>query len=84
MAPRVHSGIQKQVLTLYRTCLRTARRFEEPSRREAAEFIRTEFRDKAKGVDRLDFQRIEHLIRAATKKLKSVSAADVSGFSLSK
>ncbi len=77
---RVHSGIQLQVLSLYREGLRAARRMPAESGAAAAAFIRAEFRDKAASVDRMDFQRVEHLLRAARKKLDALKGADVSGF----
>jgi hypothetical protein len=82
MAPiRVHSGIQKQVLSLYREALRAARRLEPTdASTSASTYIRSEFRSKASSVDRLDFQRVEHLLRAARKKIDSLSGAQVSGF----
>ena len=74
--PRAHSGIQLQVLSLYREGLRAARRLPPASSRAALAFIRSEFRDKAASVDRMDFQRVEHLLRAARKKLDSLKGAD--------
>jgi succinate dehydrogenase assembly factor 1 len=79
-----HSGIQKQVLALYREGLRAARRLPSASAAPAAAFIRAEFRERAASVDRMDFQRIEHLLRAARKKLDALSAKDVSGLSFTR
>jgi succinate dehydrogenase assembly factor 1 len=73
------SGLQKQVLSLYRDCLRAARKNGGP-KSSAVEFVRSEFHAKAK-VDRLDFQRIEFLLRTGKRKLEDFSAKDVSGFS---
>jgi succinate dehydrogenase assembly factor 1 len=75
MATR-HSGIQKQVLSLYRESLRAARRIPTPSgAAAAAAFARAEFRRGALTVDRMDFQRVEHLLRAARKQLDTFSRA---------
>ena len=81
MMQRSHSGIQKQVLALYREGLRAARLLPATSSGPAAAFIRAEFREKAASVDRMDFQRIEHLLRSARKKLDALRGKDVSGFS---
>ena len=78
---RSHSGIQKQVLALYREGLRAARLLPASSAAPAAAFIRAEFREKARSVDRMDFQRIEHLLRSARKKLDGLRGKDVTGFS---
>jgi succinate dehydrogenase assembly factor 1 len=77
-----HSGLQKQVLSLYRTTLRTARERlpAGESRAQAEAFARTEFRSKARSVDKLDIQRIEFLIRQGKKKLDLVGMEGVSGF----
>jgi len=79
-----HSGLQRQVLALYREALRTARGSGADSRAALVHFAAREFRRHARGVDRLDFQRIEHLLRAGRKKIDALTAADggVSGFSL--
>ena len=83
--PRAHSGIQKQVLSLYREALRSALRLADTSASTSArDFIRREFRDKAYSVDRLDFQRVEHLLRAARKKIDVMSGAQVSGFGVTR
>ena len=71
------SGVQKQVLSLYRDGLRRARQLPDASSRGAAKiFISREFRRGAFEVDRLDFQRIEHLLRQGKKKLESLSISD--------
>lgn len=72
------SGLQKQVLSLYRDCLRAARKSGGPSG-SAVAYVQTEFRAKAK-VDRLDFQRIEFLLRTGKRKLEQYTANDVSHF----
>ncbi len=77
-----HSGVQKQVLNLYREALRRGAAFREPSRAAALAFIRAEFRVGCRSVDRLDFQRIEHLLRAGKKKLDSLGKLEA--FSMSK
>jgi succinate dehydrogenase assembly factor 1 len=69
------SGVQRQVLSLYRDALRRGAALPPPSRAAALDFIRAEFR-AGLAVDRLDFQRIEHLLRAGKKKLDSLAKAD--------
>lgn len=85
-APRL-SGLQKQVLALYRSLLRTARTLpmDGPSRESLVGHIVREFRAKARSVDKLDFQRIEFLLRQAKKQAGhlSASANSVSGFATS-
>lgn len=77
----MHSGIQKSVLSLYREALRVARRMTPaPAAAAARAYVAGEFRAGAARVDRMDFQRIEHLLRAARKKIDSLGGADVSGF----
>ena len=78
-APRL-SGVQKQVLALYREALRRCAALPPPSRAAALSFTRAEFREGL-AVDRLDFQRIEHLLRAGKKKLASLAKSEA--FSLS-
>ena len=81
MSAHRHSGIQRQVLSLYRESLQAARRIPNPAgAAAAAAFARAEFRRGASTVDRMDFQRVEHLLRAARKQLDTFSRA--SGFSL--
>lgn len=75
------SGLQLQVLTLYRDVLRAARALPIDSRISAISFIRHEFRHNSTHVDTLDIQRIEFLIRQAKKKLKQYSDPRVTGFS---
>ena len=74
------SGVQREVLNLYREALRRGRALPLSSRGPALAFIRQEFR-AGLSVDRLDFQRIEHLLRAGKKKLDSLAKSEA--FSLS-
>lgn len=81
--PPRHSGIQKQVLALYRESLRAARRVPAPEgAAAAAAFARQEFRLGAATVDRMDFQRVEHLLRAARKRLDALQKSNVTNFAL--
>jgi succinate dehydrogenase assembly factor 1 len=66
-----HSGMQKTVLSLYRQSLQAAARLpSEEARASARDLVRREYREKASTVDKMDFQRVEHLIRHAKKKLE--------------
>jgi succinate dehydrogenase assembly factor 1 len=83
MSSRVlrHSGLQKKVLTLFRDCLRAARRLPDISSQAAVRQRCVEsFREKGKTVDRLDIQRIEHLLRQARKELERLEMPGVSGY----
>jgi succinate dehydrogenase assembly factor 1 len=79
MPPRRLSGLQKQVLSLYRECLRRARELPSESRVDAVNFARSEFKAAAR-ISTLDIQRIEHLIRQGNKKLALLKSSDVTGF----
>ena len=69
VGPR-HSGLQKQVLTAYREALRAALGVVgEGDRVPAVQYVRCEFRRHATTVDRLDIQRIEHMLRQVTKRV---------------
>ena len=82
------SGLQKQVLGLYRTCLRAAVDKDPAADKvsgpwgflqaPAAGFVRSEFRRQAAAIDRKDVERIEYFIRLAEKKLESLDGASVS------
>jgi succinate dehydrogenase assembly factor 1 len=75
-----YSGLQKQVLGLYRDSIRAARKLPSSSRVPAILFVRGEFRTNATQVEKLDVQRIEFLIRQGKKKITQLSGADVSAF----
>lgn len=76
---QTHSGIQRQVLALYRECLQAASRLPTPQSQQAARaFTRAEFRQN---VGRLEVLRIEHQLRAGRKKLERYTAPGVVGFS---
>ncbi len=79
--PRRRSGLQLQVLSLYREVLRAARALAPASRLPAVHFARAEFRRQAGAVERLDIQRIEFLMRQARKAMKRYAAPGVTAFS---
>ncbi|KAG0592805.1 hypothetical protein M758_1G274300 [Ceratodon purpureus] len=74
------SGMQKQVLSLYRSYLRAARSKPAESRKDIELFVGAEFRKNAR-LDKKDFQSIEFLMRRGHKQLEMLKDRDVSGFS---
>lgn len=63
------SGLQKQVLDLYRKFLRAARSKGPEERQKIETVISAEFRHNAKSVDRKSFVHIEYLLRRGKKQL---------------
>mmetsp|Transcript_14828 Transcript_14828/g.16777 ORF Transcript_14828/g.16777 Transcript_14828/m.16777 type:complete len:85 (-) Transcript_14828:253-507(-) len=74
---RVHSGVQKKVLALYRKALQTAISKGPENRQQNVEFVRNEFRKHA-DLKRKDFRTIEYLIRNGEKQIKLMSMPGVS------
>ncbi|RPA83368.1 hypothetical protein BJ508DRAFT_360581 [Ascobolus immersus RN42] len=70
------TGLQKEVLKLYRACLRASRSKLPEYRKGFEDFTRAEFR-KHLSLNRKDFTTIEYLLRAGNKKLDTMSADDV-------
>ncbi|KAL8159733.1 hypothetical protein V2J09_001270, partial [Rumex salicifolius] len=67
-APRL-SGMQKQVLSLYRGFLRAARLKSTEERLQIESIVHAEFRRNAKEVERKNFLYIEYLLRLGKKQL---------------
>eukprot|EP01031_Cornospumella_fuschlensis_P037011 gene37011-44910_t len=63
------SGLQLDVLKLYRSLLRSARK-KSALNSDLYNFVCHEFRDKARSVGRLEFIKIEHMIRQGYKQKK--------------
>ncbi|MQL71196.1 hypothetical protein Taro_003502 [Colocasia esculenta] len=63
------SGIQKQVLSLYRGFLRAARSKAPEERRKIEEVVSTEFRHNSTAIDKKNFLYIEYLIRRGKRQL---------------
>ncbi|KAG6592356.1 hypothetical protein SDJN03_14702, partial [Cucurbita argyrosperma subsp. sororia] len=61
------SGLQKQVLSLYRAFLRAARSKSVEDRRQMESVVAAEFRRNAKQIDRKNFIHIEYLLRRALR-----------------
>lgn len=75
------SGMQKQVLALYRGFLRAARSKPIEVRRQIETVVSSEFRQKSKQVDCKNFQYIEYLIRRGRKQLDQLKSHDTVGLS---
>lgn len=83
--PRL-SGMQKQILSLYRGFLRAARSKSAEDRHKIESIVSTEFRHNAKHVDRKNFLYIEYLLRRGKKQLDQLKSPDtisLSSFDLS-
>lgn len=63
------SGIQREVLKLYRSCIRTIRTKPEHSRDHWRLYIREEFHKNQK-IPKKSFSVIEHLIRVGHKRFE--------------
>ncbi|KAJ2160684.1 hypothetical protein GGF46_002041 [Coemansia sp. RSA 552] len=75
------SGLQKDVLRLYRDCLRGVRKKPEGAQARFRAFARREF-DKNLEIKRTDVQAIEYLLRMGRRRLEqylSPNVRDISG-----
>ncbi|KAI9814109.1 MAG: hypothetical protein M1832_005997 [Thelocarpon impressellum] len=70
------SGLQRDVLSLYRQCLRQAQKKPNSVRSHFRDFARGEFRRHA-GVDKKDFAAIEYLLRKGQRQLDILSAPGI-------
>ncbi|KGN52665.1 succinate dehydrogenase assembly factor 1, mitochondrial [Cucumis sativus] len=68
------SGLQKQVLSLYRAFLRAARTKSVEDRQQMESIVATEFRRNAKQIDRKNFIYIEYLLRRGNKQLDQLKS----------
>ncbi|GAA0187024.1 hypothetical protein LIER_34312 [Lithospermum erythrorhizon] len=68
------SGMQKQVLALYRGFLRAARSKPPEERSQIEKIVSAEFRQNAKQVDRKSFLYIEYLLRRGKKQLDQLKS----------
>ncbi|KAF2134149.1 hypothetical protein P153DRAFT_363134 [Dothidotthia symphoricarpi CBS 119687] len=66
------SGLQRDVLSFYRQCLRAVREKPSDTRPHFRDFARGEFR-KNIGVGKKDFGTIEYLLRRGRNSLESYS-----------
>ncbi|KAK5114082.1 hypothetical protein LTR62_002651 [Meristemomyces frigidus] len=70
------SGLQRDVLTLYRRCLRACRTKPTETRANFERFTRKEF-GKNMALDKKDFGTIEFLLRKGTRQLEIYEQAGV-------
>ncbi|KAF2456716.1 complex 1 protein-domain-containing protein [Lineolata rhizophorae] len=73
--PRL-SGLQRDVLSLYRACLRAARKKPADTRANFIEFARREFRANA-SIDRKNFAAIEFMLRKGQRQLEICSSPGI-------
>ncbi|KAF7189832.1 Succinate dehydrogenase assembly factor 1, mitochondrial, partial [Pseudocercospora fuligena] len=70
------SGLQRDVLSLYRSCLRAARKKPASTRGNFENFARREF-EKNIHMDRKDFSTIEFLLRKGQRQLETFQAENI-------
>ncbi|EDO17305.1 hypothetical protein Kpol_1062p13 [Vanderwaltozyma polyspora DSM 70294] len=70
------SGLQREVVHLYRSCIRMAHTKPIENRPHFIKYIHSEF-GKYKDIPRKDFTTIEHLLRIGSKKLQEFSKNEV-------
>ncbi|XP_074579276.1 succinate dehydrogenase assembly factor 1, mitochondrial [Curcuma longa] len=70
------SGLQKQVLGLYRGFLRAARLKAPEERSQIESIVSVEFRKNVEAVDRKNFLYIEYLLRRGKKQLEQLKSVD--------
>lgn len=70
--PVRHSGLQKDVLKLYRDLHRAARKKDPLGVNNFTSIVMQEFRVKAASVTKTDFKTIEHLLRYGYKQKKLI------------
>ncbi|PMD19789.1 hypothetical protein NA56DRAFT_574994 [Hyaloscypha hepaticicola] len=71
-----YSGLQREVLSLYRKCLRGCRTKDATARPHFESFTRTEF-EKGIGLDKKDFAAIEYLLRKGQRQLDMYSSPGI-------
>lgn len=70
------SGLQRDVLSLYRKCLRAARHKPHDTRPNFYAFARKEF-EKNLEMDKKDFGTIEFLLRKGQRQLETYEAPNI-------
>lgn len=70
------SGLQKEVVSLYRSCLRESRKKPKATRHNFEVFARSEF-DKNLSIDKRDFAAVEFLLRKGRRQLDLYSVPSI-------
>ena len=73
------SGLQLDVISLYRRLLRIAGSKDPAGANGLREIVSRQFRDKALSIARSDFQQIEHWLRYGHKQIKLLEKKGFSG-----
>jgi succinate dehydrogenase assembly factor 1 len=75
------TGLQRQVLHFYRSALRAAHAKGPEQKEPILKYARAEF-DRYRGVDRKNYQLIEHLLRKGKRQLAMLQQPDVTAVHL--
>ncbi|CAH2445875.1 Succinate dehydrogenase assembly factor [Komagataella phaffii CBS 7435] len=67
-----YSGLQKEVLKLYRSCIRQAYKKPTENQDHWVRFVHEQF-DKYRAIPKRDFATIEHLLRTGHRRLEMYS-----------
>ncbi|KAH8905313.1 hypothetical protein BR93DRAFT_929559 [Coniochaeta sp. PMI_546] len=70
------SGLQREVLSLYRSCLRASRKKPKETRSHFEHFARTEF-EKNIHINKKDFAAVEFLVRKGKRQLEVYSSPGI-------
>ncbi|RHY88074.1 hypothetical protein DYB37_004148 [Aphanomyces astaci] len=84
ISKKTHSGLQLQVLGLYKQSLAIAKDKERNGVADSVEFVRRKFREDAASVGRMDFQKIEYLIRKGERQLQQYRQVKGASFAFAK
>ncbi|CCU76756.1 Complex 1 protein (LYR family) [Blumeria hordei DH14] len=69
-----YSGLQKEVLSLYRRCLRESMTLDKNARSQVMSYARSEF-ERSINLDKKDFATIEYLLRKGRRRLDTFSTS---------
>ncbi|KAG9247522.1 hypothetical protein BJ878DRAFT_539232 [Calycina marina] len=70
------SGLQKEVVALYRQCIRESKKKPEVAQKHFIAFARKEF-DKSIYLDKKDFSAIEYLMRKGKRQLEMYASPGI-------
>ncbi|KAK5579298.1 hypothetical protein RB653_008979 [Dictyostelium firmibasis] len=91
ISPLRHSGLQKAVLSLYRSFLRASNKKDRDSGlmgnqnsppSSISNYIKSQFRLKATTIQRRDINKIESLLVKGKRQLEQIQDPDTSGFAV--